>query len=340
MSNSPDTRLVALSAWLHRDLKLDVEYIRPASSDASFRRYFRTKIGEDSFIVMDAPPLHEDVRPFIKVSQLLRAAGVQTPKIHAHNIDNGFLLLCDFGNLPYLDSLNGENADQLYGDAMDSLIRMKRGVDVKTCELPPYDATRLRAEVDLFGKWFLERLLGREPTSNEQSILDKTWRLLIESALEQPKVFVHRDYHSRNLMITASDNPGVLDFQDAVIGPVTYDLVSLLRDCYITWPGERVENWVRQYHRRLLDEGLVNETNVERFLRWFDMMGLQRHVKVLGVFSRLNLRDGKAAYLRDIPRTLNYMVRVCENHPEIADFRAFLQDGVIQQTYSLLGQPS
>jgi len=340
MANSPDTRLVALSAWLHRDLKLDVETIRPASSDASFRRYFRAKIGEDSFIVMDAPPAHEDVRPFIKVSRLLRAAGVQAPKIHAHNINSGFLLLCDFGNLPYLDCLNGENADQLYGDAMESLIRMKRGVDIQTCELPPYDETRLRAEVDLFGEWFLDRLLGREPTSNERSILEKTWRFLVGSALEQPTVCVHRDYHSRNLMITSSDNPGVLDFQDAVIGPISYDLVSLLRDCYITWPRERVENWVRQYHRRLLDEGLVNETNVERFLRWFDMMGLQRHVKVLGIFSRLYLRDGKAGYLRDIPRTLNYIVGVCENYPEIDDFHAFLQDGVIQQTYSLLGQPS
>ena len=340
MANSPDTRLEALSAWLHRDLKLDVETIRPASSDASFRRYFRTKIGEDSFIVMDAPPLHEDVRPFIKVSQLLRAAGVQAPKIHARNIDDGFLLLCDFGNLPYLDMLSAENADQLYSDAMESLIRMKRGVDTQTCELPPYDKTRLRAEVDLFGEWFLDRLLGRVCTSSEHSMLEKTWDFLVESALEQPKVCVHRDYHSRNLMITNEDNPGVLDFQDAVIGPITYDLVSLLRDCYITWPRERVENWVRQYHQRLLDEGLVNEANADRFLRWFDMMGLQRHTKVLGIFSRLNLRDGKAGYLRDIPRTLNYMVRVCENHSEIADFHAFLKDGVIQQTYSLLGQPS
>ncbi len=339
MANSPDTRLDALSAWLYRDLKLDVKDIRPASSDASFRRYFRAKVGEDSFIVMDAPPAHEDVLPFIKVSRLLRSAGVLAPKIHAQNIDKGFLLLCDFGNHPYLDSLNGENVDQLYGDAMESLIRMKRGVNVQTCELPPYNETRLRSEINLFGEWFLGRLLGRETTPNEQSVLEKTWRLLVESALQQPIVCVHRDYHSRNLMITGADNPGVLDFQDAVIGPITYDLVSLLRDCYITWPKERVENWVRQYHRRLLDEGLVIETNAERFMRWFDLMGLQRHIKVLGVFSRLNLRDGKTGYLQDIPRTLNYVVAVCENHPEMASFLDFLQDGITQQTYSLLGQP-
>ncbi len=340
MTNSPDIRLQALSEWLNQDLRLDVGDIRPASSDASFRRYFRAQVGGDSFIVMDAPPIHEDVVPFIRVSHLLRAAGVQAPKIHAHNVEKGFLLLCDFGNRPYLDSLNGETVDRLYGDALESLLRMKRGVNIQSCELPPYDETRLRGEMDLFGEWFLARLLNREANKAEQSVMEKTWRLLVESALEQPSVCVHRDYHSRNLMITDVDNPGVLDFQDAVIGPITYDLVSLLRDCYITWPEERVESWVRQYHLRLVDERLVDETNAERFLRWFDLMGLQRHIKVLGIFSRLNLRDGKAGYLRDIPRTLSYVVGACERQPEMADFLAFLQDGIIQQTYSTLGQPS
>lgn len=340
MTNSPDTRLATLCEWLHRDLQLDVGSILPASSDASFRRYFRVQVGDGSFIVMDAPPSHEDVIPFIRVSRLLRNAGIQAPKIHAQNVDMGFLLLCDFGDRPYLDGLNAETGDRLYGAALESLVRMKRGVDVMSCELPPYDETRLRAEIDLFGEWFLTRLMKREIGRTEQSVLEKTWRILVESALEQPRVCVHRDYHSRNLMITEDSNPGVLDFQDAVVGPITYDLVSLLRDCYIAWPSERVESWVRQYHDRLLDEGLITETDAERFLRWFDLMGLQRHVKVLGIFSRLNLRDGKAGYLRDIPRTLNYVAGVCERHPELADFLAFLQDGVIQQTYATLGQPS
>ena len=340
MTNSPDTRLQALSDWLHQDLKLDVREIHPASSDASFRRYFRAQVGGDCFIVMDAPPTHEDVLPFVKVSNLLRNAGVQTPKIHAQQLEKGFLLLCDFGNRPYLDSLNDATANQLYADALESLVRMKRGVDIQSCQLPPYDESRLRMEMDLFGEWFLTGLLGRTSNLAEQSVLAKAWQTLLDSALEQPIVCVHRDYHSRNLMITDADNPGVLDFQDAVIGPITYDLVSLLRDCYIAWPAARVDAWVRQYHQRLTDDGLAGGANAEQFLRWFDLMGLQRHIKVLGIFSRLHLRDGKAGYLKDIPRTLNYVTGACERHPDLAEFLAFLQDGIIQQTYATLGQPS
>ena len=340
MSNSTDTRLQELSEWLCQDLKLDVGDIRPASSDASFRRYFRAQVGGDSYIVMDAPPTHEDVVPFVKVSNLLRTAGVQAPRIHAQNIEQGFLLLCDFGKRLYLDSLNANTVEKLYDDAMESLIRMKRGVDVQSCGLPPYDEARLRNEMDLFQEWYLAKLLLRETNPTEQAVIEKTWRLLADSALEQPKVCVHRDFHSRNLMITDVDNPGVLDFQDAVIGPITYDLVSLLRDCYITWPQDRVEGWVRKFHARLLDEGLIVEANADRFLRWFDLMGLQRHIKVLGIFSRLYLRDGKAGYLKDMPRTLNYVVGACERQPEMTDFLAFLQDGIVEQTYSKLGQPS
>jgi aminoglycoside/choline kinase family phosphotransferase len=340
MTNSSDTRLQALSEWLCQELRLDVGDLRPASSDASFRRYFRATVGEGSFIVMDAPPSHEDVIPFIKVSHLLRDAGVQAPKIHAQQVEKGFLLLCDFGNRPYLESLGRETADGLYGDALESLIRMKRGVDIRSCGLPLYDEARLRGEIGLFGEWFLTRLLEREASPAEQAVMEKTWRILVESAMQQPRVCVHRDYHSRNLMITDEHNPGVLDFQDAVVGPITYDLVSLLRDCYVAWPKDRVDAWVRRYHLRLMDEGLLADTDAERFLRWFDLMGLQRHIKVLGIFSRLHLRDGKAAYLKDIPRTLNYVVDACANHPEMADFLAFLENGITQQTYSSLGQPS
>ena len=340
MTNSPDTRLHALSEWLNQDLKLEVSDLCPASSDASFRRYFRAQVGNDSFIVMDAPPTHEDVIPFVNVSNLLRSAGVQAPKIHAQSVERGFLLLCDFGSRLYLDSLNVDTADSLYDDAMQSLIRMKRGVDVQSCGLPNYDEARLRSEMDLFGEWFLGGLLDREINFKIRPVIEKSWRVLVKSALDQPKVCVHRDYHSRNLMITDTDNPGVLDFQDAVIGPITYDLVSLLRDCYITWPKERVEGWVRKYHARLIDEGLVDGFDADQFLRWFDLMGLQRHIKVLGIFSRLYLRDGKASYLKDIPRTLNYVVGSCQRHPEMADFLAFLQDGIVQQTYFKLGQPS
>lgn len=336
MANPPDERLAALSAWLRHDLNLGLDSLLPASSDASFRRYFRAKLGAGSFIAMDAPPAHEDVLPFIKIAGLLREAGVQAPKIHAQNIEQGFLLLCDFGNRPYLDSLNDETVDGLYGDALDSLVKLERGVDVHTCGLPPYDESRLRGEMDLFPQWFLQSLLGRETSPAEQTMLEKTWQILVDSALEQPKVCVHRDYHSRNLMITEEGSPGVLDFQDAVVGPVTYDLVSLLRDCYIVWPQARVEGWVLNYHRRLLDEGLAGEASPERFLRWFDLMGLQRHIKVLGIFARLYLRDGKPGYLGDLPRVMNYVLEASRCHPELAEFLSFLEGGVAAQMQTAL----
>jgi len=338
MTKPSDARLAALSDWLTRDLKLAVDSLRPASSDASFRRYFRASSGGQSYIVMDAPPAHEDVRPFIKISALLQEAGVQAPTIHAQDIDQGFLLLCDFGNRPYLDSLDTDTADSLYGDALDSLAKLKRGVDIRSCGLPPYDEALLRREMDLCPEWFLGGLLGRKPSPAEQALLERTWQTLVDSALEQPQVCVHRDYHSRNLMITEENNPGVLDFQDAVIGPVTYDLVSLLRDCYIAWPKERVDGWVRGYHRRLLDEGFIQETDPERFLRWFDLMGLQRHIKVLGIFARLNLRDGKPGYLGDLPRVMDYVLEASGRHPELAGFLDFLRNGVIQQMDAALGQ--
>lgn len=338
MVNPPDERLEALSAWLKHDLNLGVDKLRPASSDASFRRYFRASVGDDSFIVMDAPPSHEDVLPFIKIAELLREAGVQAPKIHAQDIEKGFLLLCDFGNRPYLDHLNEDTVEKLYGDALDSLTKLKRGVDIHTCKLPRYDESLLRREMNLCPEWFLTGLLKRNPSPAQQAILDKTWQILVDSALEQPQVCVHRDYHSRNLMITDVDNPGVLDFQDAVIGPVTYDLVSLLRDCYIVWPQQRVENWVLNYQQRLLDEGLISETDPQRFLRWLDLMGLQRHIKVLGIFARLYLRDGKPGYLGDLPRVMNYVVEASARHPELAEFLALLQDGVIAQMESALEQ--
>ncbi len=334
----PDPRLDALSDWLRQDLNLNLDSIQPASSDASFRRYFRARVAGGSYIVMDAPPTHEDVRPFIKVAGLLREAGVQAPLIHAEDIEKGFLLLCDFGNRPYLDSLNEETVDGLYGDALESLMRLQQGVDIHSCGLPPYDEALLRREMDLFPEWFLTRWLGRKVGDAEQRVLEKTWHRLVGSALEQPRVCVHRDYHSRNLMITEQGNPGVLDFQDAVVGPVTYDLVSLLRDCYIVWPREQVEGWVRDYHRRLLDEGWAPQTGLEGFLRWFDLMGLQRHIKVLGIFSRLYLRDGKSGYLKDIPTVMNYVVSIGERYPEMADFMALLGDGVIEQTYTKLGK--
>lgn len=338
MTNTSDARLSALSHWLKHELKLGVEDLQPASSDASFRRYFRAKVDGQSFIVMDAPPAHEDVRPFVKISNLLQEAGVQTPKIHAQDLDQGFLLLCDFGNQPYLNHLNDSTVEQLYGDAMESLVKLKKGVNVQACDLPHYDEALLRREMNLLPEWFLAGLLQRPPTKAEQEMLARTWQVLIDSALAQPQYCVHRDYHSRNLMIVEENNPGVIDFQDAVIGPVTYDLVSLLKDCYIVWPKEQVRIWVRDYQNRLLAEGLIDETDPAQFLRWFDLMGLQRHIKVLGIFARLYLRDGKKGYLGDLPRVMNYVLEASADYPELTEFLEFLQGGIAQQMEKVLEQ--
>jgi aminoglycoside/choline kinase family phosphotransferase len=320
-----DTRLTALLDWLRTDLGRPVETLEPASSDASFRRYFRTREDGRTYIAMDAPPPRENVRPFLAVAGLMRGAGVRTPEIHAADVENGFVLLGDFGTRSYLDGLDSESADSLYGDALSALLRLQTGVDVAAANLPAYDEALLRRELEIFREWFLGRLLGLELRASETVLLDETWRRLIDSALEQPKVCVHRDYHSRNLMVTDEANPGVLDFQDAVIGPIAYDAVSLLRDCYIAWPAERVQGWMAGYRDTLRAAGLLDAAGAERFRRWFDLMGMQRHLKAIGIFARLKLRDGKPGYLKDIPRTFGYVVETGRDYPEFAAFLDFLE---------------
>lgn len=323
---SPDTRFDLLLDWLRVDFGWTVDAIEPASADASFRRYFRARVDGTTYIVMDAPPPRENVRPFLTIAGLLRRAGVQTPEIHAADPERGFVLLGDFGTRCYLDCLNDDSADRLYGDALDTLVRLQTGVDPAASCLPLYDERLLRSELEIFREWFLGRRLALELRPVETALLDEVWLLLVNSALEQPKVCVHRDYHSRNLMVISSGNPGVLDFQDAVVGPITYDLVSLLRDCYVAWPSRRVEVWMDGYRARLRDVGLIGEACADRFRRWFDLMGMQRHLKAIGIFSRLQLRDGKPGYLKDIPRTLGYVMGVARSYPEFADFAAFLEE--------------
>jgi aminoglycoside/choline kinase family phosphotransferase len=324
-----DHRLEALGHWLRNDLNYSVETIRPASGDASFRRYFRVGIDGVSYIAMDAPPSRENVRPFLAVAALLRKVGVQVPEVFAEDLAQGFLLLSDFGPRSYLDELNPESADRLYGDALDTLLRIQQAIDPETAGLPPYDERLLRAELHIFREWFLAGLLGLAPTAPESALMDEVWRLLVAAALEQPRVCVHRDYHSRNLMVTECRNPGVLDFQDAVIGPVTYDLVSLLRDCYVAWPKPRLDAWLESYRLNLDGIGMAGSDDPERFRRWFDLMGLQRHLKAIGIFARLKLRDGKPGYLKDIPRTLGYVAEVCGNYPQLAGFAGFLEEKVL-----------
>jgi aminoglycoside/choline kinase family phosphotransferase len=289
-----------------------------ASSDASFRRYFRLHVGPKSFIAMDAPPVQEDSMPFIRVSGFLEAMDLNAVRIIEANLDDGFLLLSDFGTTQYFDQLvsSPDSADLLYGDAMASLARMQRRGSAYQGELPAYDEELLRIELSLFHDWLCEKHLAIDFSEDDEAEWVGLCDLLVNSALAQPQVFVHRDYHSRNLMVTQDYNPGILDFQDAVEGPLTYDLVSLLKDCYVRWPAERVQGWALAFFASL-DEAVHAQIGEDQFLRYFDLMGVQRHLKAAGIFARLNHRDGKLGYMGDIPRTLQYIVDLEPKYSEL-----------------------
>jgi aminoglycoside/choline kinase family phosphotransferase len=315
----------ALRHWLQNDLQLPVEDLQPASSDASFRRYFRVFLPNGlTRIAMDAPPPQEDTRPFVRIAAQLRDLGLNAPVVHAAESEQGFLLLDDLGQQAYLSCLDADSVGHLYGDAMQALLQLQRCQDDGS--LPRYDATLLRNEMQLFVDWFLQRHLGLDLATDVG--LESVFVRLVESAQVQPQVCVHRDYHSRNLMHLSGANPGVIDFQDAVWGPITYDLVSLLRDCYIDWPRGQVEDWVRDYHQQAMDAGLLQghalALDFAQFLRWFDWMGVQRHLKAIGIFARLHHRDGKSGYLGDIPRTLTYVRDVSGRYAELASLHNFI----------------
>ncbi|CAK0772390.1 N-acetylmuramate/N-acetylglucosamine kinase [Gammaproteobacteria bacterium] len=320
-------RFAELDHWL-KDRLGNVHFAR-ASADASFRRYFRVYRGEETWVVMDAPPEKEDCRPFLARAQEFQSIGLNVPEVFEADLRRGFLLLSDLGNEQYLPNLNLSTADRLYGDALAALCTLQACGPIKA--VPPYDAKLLQFELSLFRDWYLQRHLRIPLGEDAESILEKTFSHLVASALEQPVVCVHRDYHSRNLMVTKKHNPGILDFQDAVAGPVTYDLVSLLRDCYIAWPLNQVQDWALGYHDLALQTGILREEDPERFLGWFDKMGVQRHLKAIGIFARLNHRDGKPGYLGDIPRTLGYVLEVSARYPELATFHAWLQEEVASQ---------
>ena len=312
MNNDP--RLQQLTLWIHQDwpdAKIEV-----ASADASFRRYFRVSNNGQTYIAMDAPPEKEDCSPFIDITRRLRNAGVHAPEIFREDLSQGFLLLEDFGSTPFLDRLNDDSADKLYGDAINSLIRIQKA---DTTGLPEYDETRLMQEMQLMPEWFLKTHLKINPTEKQQKVIDRTLQSISTIVLQQPQVFVHRDYHSRNLMLTYEDNPGVIDYQDAILGPITYDIVSLLRDCYIKWPIENISKWALEYKKQAEDAGLMDKVSNATFSQWFDYMGLQRHIKVLGIFARLNHRDGKTNYLNDLPLTLEYFMNVANKYPMTRD---------------------
>lgn len=323
-----DSRQTLILDWLNRTLSLSVSALDVASSDASFRRYFRIQTPEGSRIVMDAPPPNENVEPFIRIAQKLRTLGLAVPRIDAADPDQGLLLLEDFGSTPYLSVLSDSTVDTLYEAALGTLHRLVQAAPAEHPDLPLYDAARLHLELELFNTWCLETHLGLTLKPAEQRLIEETFKTLVQSALEQPQVVVHRDFHSRNLMKRDVSEPGVLDFQDAVRGPLTYDVVSLLRDCYVAWPPERVDRWLLGFHDRLQQERTFDMAP-EALLRGFDLMGLQRHLKATGIFTRLLHRDQKPGYLKDIPRTLHYGIQVGQRQPELAPFARFLEDRVL-----------
>lgn len=324
-----DARLALIDEWLSRELRLPATRIEPASSDASFRRYFRVFAGGATYIVMDAPPPHEDVRPYLKVSRLLESLGTHVPHVHESDAERGLLLLEDLGTTLYLERLNaGDDPEPLYRDALATLAAIQvRGREARH-ELPPYDHAALERELALMPEWLLRRHLALEPSGSEAQLIADSFAFLIREALAQPEVFVHRDYHSRNLMVASTRNPGVIDFQDALRGPVGYDLVSLLKDCYIAWPRARVLGWVSGYRAQLERLGGAAGASEAEFLRWFDLVGVQRHIKVLGIFCRLWYRDGKSGYLADLPRVLAYVRETCAGYAELGPLGRFLEERV------------
>lgn len=331
--------------------------VEVVSDDASFRRYFRLRferalecdhelvsegkrhfLRHSQFVLVDAPPAQEDSEQFVRVANLFRNAGMLTPRVLEVDFEKGFMLLQDFGNALYLPALQaGNEVDALYRSAMASLVQLQAHGDAEG--LPLYDRALLRTELNLFNDWFCGRFLQLTLTEQEHALLERTWTFLEDAALSQPQVCVHRDYHSRNLMLLSPDAepdddqaPGVIDFQDAVVGANTYDLVSLLRDCYIVWPAQRVRAWALEFREMALAVDLLegdSEQDEQAFLRDFDLMGLQRHLKVIGIFSRLNLRDGKPRYMADIPLVIDYVLQVGAQHPEMAEFMRWFRSTIL-----------
>lgn len=323
------SREALMNTWLTSVLANQPYEIAPASSDASFRRYFRVTTASGSMILMDAPPPQEDCRPFVKVAELFAKAGVHVPKVIAQDVTQGFLLLGDLGNTTYLQAMQALNtpeaASALYADANQALIKIQLATQPNV--LPPYDEALLTREMQLFPDWYVSKHLGVTLDAKQQAVLKATFDILNANILAQGQVYVHRDYHSRNLMVcmqAGEQNPGILDFQDAVCGAITYDLVSLLKDAYIQWEEEQVLDWVVRYWQLAKQAGLPVPEDIADFYRDFEWMGVQRHIKVLGIFARLYHRDGKAAYLNDMPLVMHYLRRACDRYIELRPFLRLL----------------
>lgn len=325
MSNFGDSfevqREQQLNRWLESVLPGETFTLAPASADASFRRYFRVALPDRTLIAMDAPPQHEDCRPFVHAAEVFGAAGVHVPRVLAQDLAQGFLLLTDLGNSTYLSVLSESNAADMYNDATDALIRIQ--LASRQGEFPDYDEALLSREMQLFPDWYVAQHLKLALDDKQQAVMQKTFETLNRNILAQGQVYVHRDYHSRNLMV-CDDNPGILDFQDAVHGAITYDLVSLLKDAYIRWEEEQVLDWAVRFWEKARKAGLPVPQDFSAFYRDFEWMGAQRHIKVLGIFARLYHRDDKDGYLKDMPLVMDYLRRACERYVELRPFLRLL----------------
>ena len=337
-----------LTDWLSALYPNQPFSLAPASADASFRRYFRATFADGSTkVVMDAPPQHEDCKPFLHIGKLFEEAGAHVPHVYEQDLTQGFLLLSDLGNTTYLQALNKDNARALYGQALDALIKIQ--LASKPSELPPYDETLLRRELNLFPEWYIAKHLGVTLTDRQQAKLEEVFKRILSNNLAQPCVYVHRDFHSRNLMVAERPHlnplpvgeeanvkrgkqaireadarksdfqslPGILDFQDAVYGPITYDLASLFKDAYIKWEEAKIIDWLVRYWEQARKAGLPVREDFGEFYRDYEMMGVQRHIKVLGIFARLYHRDGKDGYLKDMPLVMEYLVKACERYIDL-----------------------
>lgn len=324
-------RAQCLKKWLHSALGASVSDVVPASEDASFRRYFRVSANGRRYIVMDAPPEFEDCRPFVAIAKALRACGIRAPEVFAEDLSQGFLLLSDFGDRLLLDALRVASPGPLYQKAYRELLTLQRCQEVPDYPLPEFDESMQLNEMHLSRDWYLQKLLEIPLPSTDLAQLERYFQHIAEQVMQQPKVFVHRDFHSRNIMCLESGELGIIDFQDAVWGPITYDILSLLRDCYIDWPPKQVERWLADYLREGVAANIIPDVSFAEFLRWFDYVGIQRNLKCIGIFARLGLRDGKRGFLSDIPRVIHYAKQVCKRHQDLEDLQSFLTRRSVSQ---------
>jgi len=326
-----DHRKEQLSQWLSERLSIETPKLQPVSGDASFRRYFRvdykSKVAKKTYIAVDAPPAYENCEIFNRISKILLSLDLNVPIVHEIDSENGFMLLSDLGDTLYLDQLDNNTSIHLYPLAINAIVTMQSLPPSELHQIPTYDRQLLQDELQLFKDWFISRHLKLALSLQESKIVNDVFKELVDSALAQPQVFCHADFHSRNLMICETDTPGIIDFQDSVIGPISFDLVSLLKDCYISWSREQVEQWCQYYFDQATEKGII-KSSFSEFIHWFDLMGLHRHIRVLGIFTRLNYRDGKADYLNDLPLTFSYVIDTVERYPQFTEFAKLLKNRV------------